>query len=335
MSIPSQAAVVIIGAGIVGNAVARHLTDLGQRDILILDKGPLPDPGGSTGHASNFVFPVDHSREITELTTDSMRQYAELGVLTTCGGIEVARSAERHQELRRRMSSAQSWGVEAELIDPHRIKELSPWIREDLLRAGFHTPSGAIVDAVRAGELMRARAVAQGASVASGTEVLGIDTVAGPDGRARVTGVRTDRGDVACETVIVACGVWSPAVAALAGARIPLTPMVHQMMDLGPIPQLAATSEWISYPLVRDMDEKMYERQRGANLQVGSYAHRPLVHRPTEIPALGKARRARRRGCRSPTTTSPRSWPPPTSCSGSCSTSRASPVRMRSTACSQ
>lgn len=280
---PERADIVVIGAGIVGNSLVHHLAELGWQDILLLDKGPLPDPGGSTGHASNFVFPVDHSKEITELTLDSLRQYAELGVLTQCGGIEVARTPERLQELRRRMSSARAWGVEAELIGPARIRELVPWIREDLLLAGFHTPTGAIVDPVRAGELMRERAVQRGAlRVAPETEVTAIDTEHG-----RVTGVQTSRGRVDTERVVVACGVWSPAVAALAGATIPLTPAVHQMMDLGPIPELADSGEWISFPLVRDMDARMYERQRGPSLEVGSYAHRPILHEPEEIPPLG------------------------------------------------
>jgi glycine/D-amino acid oxidase-like deaminating enzyme len=65
--------VVVIGAGIVGNSVAYHLTRLGITDISLVDKGPLPNPGGSTGHASNFIFPVDHSKEMTSLTLESMR----------------------------------------------------------------------------------------------------------------------------------------------------------------------------------------------------------------------------------------------------------------------
>ena len=104
--LPATARAVVIGAGIVGNSLAYHLARLGWTDLVLLDKGPLPNPGGSTGHASNFIFPVDHSKEMTALTLDSMRQYEELGVFTECGGIEVARTEERMQELRRRMSSA-------------------------------------------------------------------------------------------------------------------------------------------------------------------------------------------------------------------------------------
>src|SRR6516164_3279035 len=84
--------VVIIGAGIVGNSLAYHLTRLGVSDLTLVDKGPLPNPGGSTGHASNFIFPVDHSKEMTSLTLESMRQYKDRGVFIESGGIEIART---------------------------------------------------------------------------------------------------------------------------------------------------------------------------------------------------------------------------------------------------
>src|SRR4029079_3366240 len=107
---PSSARAVVIGCGIVGNSLAYHLSRLGWTDLVLLDKGPLPDPGGSTGHASNFSCPVDHSKEMTQLTLESQRQYVELGVNTECGGIEVARTEERMEELRRRVGAAKSWG---------------------------------------------------------------------------------------------------------------------------------------------------------------------------------------------------------------------------------
>lgn len=287
--VPDRADIVIIGAGIIGSSLARHLADRGWHNIVLLEKGPLPKPGGSTGHASNFVYPVDHSKHITQLTVDSMRQYEHFGVLTTCGGIEVARSQDRLEELRRRMASAKAWGVDAELIDPAEIKELVPWCATDALVGGFYTPNGAVVDAVAAASLMRQRGEALKAlTVCPDTEVTGIDVGAHTD-RNRVRRVRTDRGDIEAEKVVVAAGVWSPRIAAMAGARIPLSPAVHQMADIGPIPELKQTGEWLSFPLVRDMDNLMYERQRGADLEVGSYAHRPILHAPDEIPPVGAA----------------------------------------------
>src|SRR5713101_977685 len=131
MTLPAHARCVVIGCGIVGNSVAYHLTRLGWRDIVLLDKGPLPNPGGSTGHASNFIYLVDHSKEMTALTVDSVHQYREMGVFTQAGGIEVARNKERMQELTRRMASALSWGIEpVSLVIPAEVKELVPFINE-------------------------------------------------------------------------------------------------------------------------------------------------------------------------------------------------------------
>ena len=285
-SLPSRARAVVIGCGIVGNSVAYHLTRLGWTDVLLLDKGPLPNPGGSTGHASNFIFLVDHSKEITALTASGVHQYRELGVFTECGGIEVARTAERIQELCRRMASAQAWGIErVSIISPAEIKRLVPYINESILLGGFFTPGVGVVDSVRAGAIMRERAQAAGGLyVSASTEVLGIDTEGG-----RVRRVRTTRGDVEAEAAVIACGVWSPRVARMAGADIPLTPAVHQMIDIGPVARFAGDRGGIEYPIVRDMDTNMYERQRGNRLEIGSYAHRPILYEPEDIPSVDEA----------------------------------------------
>src|SRR5829696_4442685 len=281
-----MARAVVIGAGIVGNCLAGHLARLGWRELVLIDKGPLPNPGGSTGHASNFIFPVDHSREMTDLTADSLRQYEELGVLTVCGGIEVARTEERMEELRRRMASAKSWGIDdVALVTPAEIKELVPYVDENVVVGGFYSKGVGVVDSLRAGTLMREEAQNAGAlTVSANTEVIGIDTEAG-----RVRRVRTDRGDVDADTVAIACGVWSPLLAEMAGARIPLTPAIHQMIDIGPVPRFAGTTKGIEFPIVRDMDTNMYERQDGTGLEIGSYAHRPILHDPTEIPSIEEA----------------------------------------------
>ncbi|HEX2371448.1 MAG TPA: FAD-dependent oxidoreductase [Solirubrobacterales bacterium] len=285
-SLPAAAHAVVIGAGIVGNSIVHHLARLGWSELVLIDKGPLPNPGGSTGHASNFIFPVDHSREITALTLDSMEQYKQLDMFTECGGFELARTEERMEELRRRVSSAMSWGVDpASLLAPEEVKELVPYLDESVILSGFYTPGTGVVDSVRAGTLMRERAVQEGAlTVSADTEVLGIDVE-----RGRVRRVRTSRGDVEAETVVICCGVWSPRVARMAGATIPLTPAVHQMIDVGPVPRFAGTEAEIEYPVVRDMDPNMYERQDGENLEIGSYAHRPILWDPDEIPSLEEA----------------------------------------------
>src|ERR671935_34107 len=285
-TLPGSARAVVIGAGIVGNSMAHHLWRQGWSDLVLLDKGPFPNPGGSTGHASNFIYPVDHSKEMTALTLDSMRQYKELDVFAESGGIEVARTEERMQELRRRMSSAASWGVEpVSLVSPAEVKELVPYLDETVIVGGFYSPTVGVVDSLRAGTLMRECAQESGAlTVSANTEVLGIDVE-----RGRVRRVRTDRGDIDAEVVVIACGVWSPRIARMAGAAIPLTPAVHQMIDVGPVPRFASATRAIEFPIVRDMDTNMYERQDGSGLEIGSYAHRPILHDPDQIPSIEEA----------------------------------------------
>ncbi len=283
--LPARQSVVVIGAGIVGNSVAYHLTRLGETDITLIDKGPLPNPGGSTGHASNFIFPVDHSKEMTSLTLESMRQYKDLDVFLECGGIEVARTEERMQELTRRMVSAATWGIEpVSLLTPAEIKELVPFINEEILLGGFYTPGAGVVDSLRAATIMRERAQEAGMTISANTEVLGLDVEGGSIRR-----VRTDRGDIEADRVVIACGCWSPSIARLAGAEIPLTPAVHQMIDIGPAPQFANPKTLVDFPIVRDMDTNMYERQDGTGLEIGSYAHRPILMLSDDIPSLGES----------------------------------------------
>ena len=284
--LPSHARVVVIGCGIVGNSVAYHLGQLGWRDTVLLDKGPLPNPGGSTGHASNFIYLVDHSKEMTALTVESVDQYKELGVFTQSGGIEVARTKERMQELTRRMVSAHAWGIEpVSLVTPPEVKRLVPYIDESIILGGFYTPGVGVVDSLRAGTLMRERGQSAGAlTVSAKTEVLGIDVENG-----RVRRVRTTEGDIEAESVVITCGVWSPRLARMAGTHIPLTPAVHQMIDVGPVPRFAGAKSDIEFPIVRDMDTNMYERQAGGDLEIGSYAHRAILYDPEEIPTLEQA----------------------------------------------
>jgi glycine cleavage system aminomethyltransferase T/glycine/D-amino acid oxidase-like deaminating enzyme len=285
-SVPTSARVVVIGAGIVGNSLVYHLARLGWRDIVQIDKGALPNPGGSTGHASNFIFPVDHSREITDLTLDSMRQYKEMGVFTESGGFEVARNEGRMEELRRRMSSAKAWGIDSELVTPEHVVEKVPFLDPSVIVGAFWTPTVGVVDSLRAGTIMRERAMELNAlTVVPTAEVVGLDVDEG-----RIKRVRTTGGDVESDIVVIACGVWSPKLAGMAGAHIPLTPAVHQMISVGPVPVLAAKEGEISFPIVRDMDTFCYERQHGADMEVGSYAHRPILHDPEEIPSIEQAK---------------------------------------------
>jgi glycine cleavage system aminomethyltransferase T/glycine/D-amino acid oxidase-like deaminating enzyme len=285
----ARASAVIVGAGIVGNSLVHHLALLGWRDLVLVDKGPMPNPGGSTGHASNFIYPIEYSKMMMELTRDSTEQFQALGVFTQSGGIEVARTAERMAELRRRCSAAKAWGIPAALLTPAEVGKLVPYLDESVILGGGHFPTVGVVDSLRAGTLMREQAQGAGAlTVLAGTEVLGIDTT-DTGSTPRVRAVRTSAGDIETAICVICCGVWSPRIARMAGARLALTPVVHQMISVGPISLFAGTAGEISYPIVRDMDTNMYERQHGGDMEVGSYAHRPMIVSPDDIPSNEEA----------------------------------------------
>jgi glycine/D-amino acid oxidase-like deaminating enzyme len=208
-TVPATARVVVIGAGIVGNSLVHHLAQLGWRDIVQIDKGPLPNPGGSTGHASNFIFPVDHSRELADLTLDSMRQYKELGVFTESGGLR----GRPHRGADGGAAPADVVGAgvgrPAELVTPDHVVERVPFLDKDKILGAFWCPSVGVVDSLRAGTLFRESALALGALTG------GVDRRGARHGRraGRIRRVRTTGGDIEAETVVIACGVWSPKLA--------------------------------------------------------------------------------------------------------------------------
>src|ERR1700756_118417 len=221
--VPARASAVVIGAGIVGNSLVHHLSQLGWRDVVLVDKGPLPNPGGSTGHASNFIFPIEYSKMMFELTRDSTEQYKELGVFTESGGIEVARTPERMIELKRRVTQAKAWGIPAEHLTPDGAAKLVPYLDPSVILGGAYFPTVGVVDSLRAGTLMRESAEKSGAlTVLAGTEVHGI-TVEGAAGLAggaggRVRSVSTSAGEISTDNVVICGGVWSPRIARMAGA---------------------------------------------------------------------------------------------------------------------
>jgi glycine cleavage system aminomethyltransferase T/glycine/D-amino acid oxidase-like deaminating enzyme len=319
--LPASAETVVLGAGIVGNSLSYHLARYGREDIVLIDKGPLPDPGGSTGHASNFLMPVEHSKEMTHLTRRSIEQYKDFDTFTNSGGIEVARTAERVEELKRRVQSAKAWGEPAELLTPEEVEEKVPYVNTDIIEAGFYSEGAGTCDPLRAGEVMRERADAIASGEVDPDEVSDVDPEhvgdAEPDGGVQVQreqssegglhvspntevldihveggevqAVETDRGTVEADEVVIAAGLWSPKLAKMAGVEIPLTPAVHQMVSVGPISFFEDYEGEISFPVVRDMDTQMYERQHGNDLEVGSYQHRPILWDVDDVPSIDEA----------------------------------------------
>ncbi|MFB4282190.1 FAD-dependent oxidoreductase [Nonomuraea sp. MTCD27] len=274
----SRPRLVIVGAGIVGCALADELTERGWTDVTVVDQGPLFAAGGSSSHAPGLVFQTNPSKTMTEFAAYTVRKYTALGerCFRQVGGLEVATTPERWTDLHRKQGWAESWGVEARLLDPAGCAELWPLLDRDKVLGGFHVPSDGLATAVACGEAQAARATERGARFLAGHTVVGIEARGG-----RVTGVAVvtsgEYRTIPADVVVCAAGFWGPSIGRMAGLTVPLLPLAHQYARSGP---LAAKGEG---PILRHQDRDLYFRWHGDRVGIGSYAHRPMPVTQDEI----------------------------------------------------
>ena len=273
-----RARTVVVGAGIVGTSAAYHLAELGERDVLVLDQGPLFETGGSSSHAPGLAFQTNGSRMMCRIAQESVALYATLDVdgepaWYGVGGIEVATTEARMRELQRRLGFARSFGLEgAELMTPAEVAARVPLLDPSTILGAYHVPSDGIAKGVRIATALARRAESKGVAFEGGVTVTGFDIRGG-----RVFGVRTDRGNVACERVLLCAGIWGPTVGALAGVPVPLLAVQHQLVWTDPIPELEGDTSEVAHPILRHQDMAMYFRHREDHYAVGNYQHEPIA----------------------------------------------------------
>ncbi|MFB4266936.1 FAD-dependent oxidoreductase [Nonomuraea sp. GTA35] len=274
----SRPRLVIVGAGIVGCALADELTERGWTDVTVVDQGPLFAAGGSSSHAPGLVFQTNPSRTMTEFAAYTVAKYTALGgdCFRQVGGLEVATTPERWTDLHRKHGWAESWGVEARLLDAGECAELWPLLATDKVLGGFHVPSDGLAAAVACGQAQAARAVERGARFLAGHTVVGIEQRGG-----RVTGVSVvtsgEYRTIPADVVVCAAGFWGPSIGKLAGLTVPLQPLAHQYAKSGPL------SPMNQAPILRHQDRDLYFRQHGDRIGIGSYSHRPMPVAQDEI----------------------------------------------------
>jgi glycine cleavage system T protein len=275
--LPATARAVIVGAGIAGASVAHHLAERGWDELVVVDAGPLYETGGSTSHAPGLVFQHNPSRTMTRLAQWTVEALTALDAYHPVGSIEVATTDERWAELDRRWARARGYGLDARLLRPDEVAELIPLVDPSLLLGGLHVADDGIAKGVRAAERLCA-----GEAIAAfgGCEVTDVLVEGG-----RAVGVRTTRGEIRAEHVVIAAGIWGPRVARLvAGLNVPLVAVEHQLAYTAPLPELAGETREVVHPILRHQDHSMYFKQATDGYAIGNYRHEPRLAEP-ERPA--------------------------------------------------
>ena len=278
-----QARVVIIGAGIAGCSVAYHLTELGWGDILVVDQGPLFETGGSTSHAPGMVFQVNFAKVMSEFAKYTGDLYSSLqhdgrSCYYRVGGLEVAWTKERFEDLKRKTAAGKLYGLGTELLSTSEARRLVPLLSEDIHGAMYSAGDG-VTKQVSAAEAMANAAKERGATFHGNTRVTDIEVSDGA-----VQAVVTHQGRIRTELVVLAAGIWGPVVGQMAGAPVPLQPMRHQFAHTEPLPDLAGVSDEARDPILRHQDASMYLRQREDHYVIGAYRHEPLLVEAENIP---------------------------------------------------
>ncbi len=287
---PGEAALVVIGAGIVGASVAYHLAQRGWKDVVVVDQGSIPDTGGSTTHAPGGLFATNYSRAMTRLGLETVELMRALDLdgrpcFYPVGTIEIARTPERWRDHRRKLGAAEAWGVPgAELLSPRETRELVPILDPEAILGAYHTPYDGVGKPMRFVAALLRSAAAAGAAIVPGTRVTGFDVRAG-----QLHGVVTERGTIATPRAVVCGGIWGPLLGEMLGTPIPLTPCEHLYTITSPVPDLAGETREVVHPMLRDQDRAMYYRQHGDRYGVGTYEHRPLLVDARDIRAHGSA----------------------------------------------
>jgi 4-methylaminobutanoate oxidase (formaldehyde-forming) len=268
--LPSQARVVIIGGGVGGCSIAYHLTQMGWRDVVVLERSELTS--GSTFHSAGLVGQLRSDVNLTKMirySTDLYRRIqAETGVdpgWREVGSLRLAASPERLEELKRQVALSRSFGLPLDLISPAEAFELFPLMEMGGVEGAVYLPTDGFIDPTGLTMALAAGAKARGAVFHTQTRVQSLEIRDG-----RIEAVLTDRGRIEAEVVVNAAGQWCGEIASLAGVSLPVVPMAHLYLITKPIAGVKST-----FPTVRDPDLLIYFREEVGGLVAGGYERKP------------------------------------------------------------
>jgi glycine cleavage system aminomethyltransferase T/glycine/D-amino acid oxidase-like deaminating enzyme len=194
------------------------------------------------------------------------------------GGLEVATTPARLEDLKRKHGYASSWGIDARLVSAEECFEMYPHLNKDMVLGGLHIPSDGLALAARATQLLIEKTSKAGVRYLGSTPVTGIEKT-----DRRVTGVTTPKGTIPADIIISCAGFWGVEIGAMVGVSIPLLPLAHQYAKTTDVPALAGrelnnkmNGLNASLPILRHQDQDLYYREHGGQYGIGYYGHRPM-----------------------------------------------------------
>jgi glycine cleavage system T protein len=268
--LPTSARVVIIGGGVIGCSVAYHLTKLGWKDVVLLERKQLTS--GTTWHAAGLIAQLRATANMTKLAKYSQELYgnleAETGVSTgfkRCGSITVALTEERKEEIFRQASMARAFGVDVEEISPAEVKARYEHLNIDGVVAGVYLDKDGQGDPANIALSMAKGARSRGAIIKERTKAMDVTR----DGR-RVTGVnwegeKGESGHIACDMVVNCGGMWGHEVGKILGVNVPLHACEHFYVVTEPIAGLT------QMPVLRVPDEYAYYKEDAGKFLLGAF----------------------------------------------------------------
>jgi glycine/D-amino acid oxidase-like deaminating enzyme/glycine cleavage system aminomethyltransferase T len=264
MTMPSRADAVIIGGGIIGCSLAYHLTKIGIRDVLLLEQHKLSS--GTTWHSVGSVGQLRGSHLATELATYTLNLLKNLETetgqptgLKQPGSIMLALNGDRLIEMKRNVSMAKSFGLEAAIIDRAEIERHCPYVRLDDVLAGMWIPTDGRVNATDTTIAYAKGARQGGARIMEGVSVESLIVENGA-----VKGVLSNQGPVMADAVALCTGMWSRRFAARHGVSLPLHAAEHFYAVTEPIADLLT-----GWPLIRVPDESTYYKEDAGKMLFG------------------------------------------------------------------
>ena len=266
----SHARVVVIGGGVMGASLIYHLTQIGWRDVVLIEKDELT--AGSTWHAAGLCTHYAHNITIMNLRAHSVNLYKSILQQETgqpvsfhaCGALRVTRHADRLDEFRQVQGIGKFAGFDFHILSPRELQDIYPLVRVDDLLGAIYEPLDGHVDPSQATQAMARGARNRGAEIYRQTRVTAIAQKPGGDWL-----VSTDKGEISAEHIVNAAGTWCREIGEMMGVDLPVVPMLHQYIVSDRIDAFAGLEREL--PMIRDPDESWYLRMERDGVIIGPY----------------------------------------------------------------